>query len=144
MDEIPTGALVSFDANALIYYLEPHDHFFPVVQPFFRQIVSGHLQAATSYLTLLEVLVGPLRQNERTLADRYRSFLTARDGVRLLPIDRLISERAAEIRAQHGLRTPDSIVAATALEANCTHLVTNDTAFRRVENLNVLVVSDYA
>ena len=54
-----------------------------------------------------------------------------------------VANRAAELRARWNLGTPDAIIAATAIETRCTHLVTNDPAFRRVENLKVLVVSDY-
>jgi len=46
------------------------------------------------------------------------------------------------LRASSGLKTPDAIHAASALVAGCTHLITNDPAFRRVPNLVVVVLSD--
>jgi len=54
-----------------------------------------------------------------------------------------ISERAPEIRARWNLRTPDAIIAASALEAGCTHLITNDPPFQRVEGLNVLLLDKF-
>jgi predicted nucleic acid-binding protein len=55
-----------------------------------------------------------------------------------------VAERAAAIRARWNLRTPDAIIAATALQAGCSHLITNDSVFQRVEGLNVLLISDYS
>jgi predicted nucleic acid-binding protein len=48
--------------------------------------------------------------------------------------------RAAEIRARYGLRTPDAIMIATAIESGATLAVTNDDAWRKVEELEVLVL----
>jgi predicted nucleic acid-binding protein len=45
-----------------------------------------------------------------------------------------IAARAAQIRATHGLRTPDAIHAATALQSGASGIVTNDAGFRRLEN----------
>jgi len=50
--------------------------------------------------------------------------------------------RAAEIRARHGLRTPDAIMLATALQSGATLAVTNDSAWRRVEALEILLLRD--
>jgi predicted nucleic acid-binding protein len=41
------------------------------------------------------------------------------------------------------LRTPDAIHAATALNEGCTHLITNDPAFRRVQDLSVTLLDNH-
>jgi predicted nucleic acid-binding protein len=53
-----------------------------------------------------------------------------------------IAERAAQIRADHNLRTPDAIQAATALAAGVIGFVTNDPMFRRVPSLDVLILDE--
>jgi len=58
------------------------------------------------------------------------------------PIGSLQTWRAAQIRADHNLRTPDAIHAATALAAGVTGFITNDPVFRRIESLEVLVLDD--
>jgi predicted nucleic acid-binding protein len=50
--------------------------------------------------------------------------------------------RAAEIRARHGLRTPDAIMVATAIESGATLAVTNDDAWRKVKELEVVMLRD--
>ncbi len=52
------------------------------------------------------------------------------------------ARRAAGIRAEHGLRMVEAIVAATALEAGCTALVGNDRALRRLPAPTYLHVDD--
>jgi len=86
--------------------------------------------------------VGPLRDGHETLADLYRELLSD-PNFGLHDINRNVAERAALIRARFSLRTPDAIVAATAVEHGCSHLITNDPTFRRVEGLRVLVIDDY-
>jgi predicted nucleic acid-binding protein len=142
-DEIPEGSVASFDSNTLIYYIERHATFLPVVAPFFGLLSEGKARASISVLLLVEVLVGPMRSQLDSLVGRYRSFLRTSTGIEVRSVDEPIAERAALIRADYGLRTPDAVVAATALEAGCSHLVTNDPAFRRIDELNVLVIGDY-
>ena len=49
---------------------------------------------------------------------------------------------AARLRAMTGLKTPDALHAAAALEAECTLLITNDSDFRRVVDPPVVVQDD--
>lgn len=53
-----------------------------------------------------------------------------------------IAQKAAEIRAAYGLRTPDAIQFATALQAGVTYFLTNDRGLRKFTEINVLVVND--
>ena len=141
--EVTDGSSVAFEADARIYFIERHELFHSVVTPVFERVASGSIRGHASVLTLLEVLVGPLRDGVSGLADRYRQLLLRSRGFTLHSLDGPIAERAAAIRAQYDLRTPDSIVAATALLSGCSHLITNDSVFRRVPDLTVLVVREY-
>jgi predicted nucleic acid-binding protein len=51
-----------------------------------------------------------------------------------------IADMAARIRATYGLRTPDSLQAATAVRSHVTGLVTNDPVFERVDLFETLVL----
>lgn len=53
-----------------------------------------------------------------------------------------LGEDAARIRAETGLATPDALHAVTALGAGCTAFITNDTDFRRVDDLPIVVLDD--
>jgi predicted nucleic acid-binding protein len=143
-DAIPDGSNVAFDTDSIIYFVERHPEFHPVVAPVFRKAAAGSIVPTISVISLVEVLTLPLRQNMAGLVASYRDLMDDARGFETQPVEHAIANRAAEIRARWNLATPDAIIAATAIEAGCTHLVTNDPAFRRVEDLQVLVISDYA
>jgi predicted nucleic acid-binding protein len=144
IDELEDGTEVAIDTNSIIYFVEQDDKYFPIVQPLFVKIANGLVRPHLSVITLMEVLVRPLRDGLEGLAANYRQTLSPDGRFVLHSFNPQIAERAAFIRAQTNLRTPDAIIAASALEANCTHLVTNDPVFRRVNGLKVLVLGDYA
>ena len=54
-----------------------------------------------------------------------------------LPVDRAVAERAGRIRRQTGIRTPDALIAATALEHRLTLLTRNLRGFEAVRGLRV-------
>jgi predicted nucleic acid-binding protein len=51
-----------------------------------------------------------------------------------------IADIAARLRALHRLRTPDALHAATAVYAQVTGLITNDSVFQRVGAFETLVL----
>lgn len=137
---LPTSGPVYFDASAIIYAVETHSTYWPLLQPLWQQVDGGQLQGMSSALALLECLVAPLRQRDHVLIAAYDQVL-AQSRFQLLPIDRPSLRRSAELRAGIvGLRTPDAIHAATALLANCVLFVTNDPGFTRIPGLPVVVL----
>jgi hypothetical protein len=77
-------------------------------------VAKGTLFAASSELTLLESLVGPLRSGD-TVAASARESLWKQTDTRLIPISVDVLREAARLRAIiPGLKTPDAIHAATA------------------------------
>jgi predicted nucleic acid-binding protein len=51
-----------------------------------------------------------------------------------------VATLAARYRANYRLKTIDALIAATAVHASATGLITNDAALSRVEALDVLVL----
>lgn len=96
------------------------------MQPFFHAVDRGEFQVITSVLTLTEVLVHPLRQKNRLLADQYRRILFHANHVTTIAISEPIAEEAAQLRSTHGLRTPDAIQLATAIHSGASSFLTND------------------
>ena len=88
----------------------------------------------------MEVLVQPIQQGETQLAHDYSDLPLHHPNLSVVPIGIAIAERAAHLRAQYRLRTPDALQIAVALEARCQAFLTNDTALQRVTELRVLVL----
>lgn len=139
-----SGSVVGLDTCPLIYFIEEHPEHFRQVEPFFAAADKGEFRIVTSFVTLTEVLIHPLRQGLEDLARQYRDVLLGSDHLTALAVDREIAEQAAALRAQHGLRTPDAIQLATALRAGASWFPTNDTAFPEVPGLSVLIVKHLA
>ena len=88
-----------------------------------RLAESAGTVVAISPLVTLECLVGPLREDNQVLHDHY---LRALKRFRLLPLEPEHYVRAAELRARHGIRTPDVLHLAAAQMHGCDELWTND------------------
>ncbi len=76
-----------------------------------------------SDLVRLECRVGPLRRNDRAMMERFDNFFTS---AFLIPLNPAAYDLAAELRAQHRLKTPDAIHAAAAILYGCDEFWTND------------------
>ena len=50
---------------------------------------------------------------------------------------------AAQLRAIHGLRTPDALQLAAALAARCPVFITNDRRLSQIPGLRILQLRDY-
>ena len=138
------GGPVGLDTAAFIYLIEEHPRFLPVLQPVFAAMDAGRIEAVSSSLTLLEVLVVPYRAGDLPLADRYEELLTRSRGLRLIEIDRAQLRAAAQLRGVHrGVKTPDAIQLCAALGGGCTTFITNDRDLPSIPGLQVLQLKDY-
>jgi len=132
-----------FDASALIYLLEGREPFAGRVRAELAAIERAHagVRAAVSRLTWLECRVGPMTANDAAALARFDAFFT-RPDLLWVELSRDVVELAAAVRVRHGLRTPDALQAASCLQLGPQHvLLTGDTAFQRVQGLNVSVLA---
>ena len=94
----------------------------------------------TSLVTLIEVLVHPLREGQRDLAQQYRDVLLESASLTAVPLDERIAEQAAELRARHKLQTPDAIQVATALRSGAAWFFTSDADLPEIPGISTLVL----
>jgi predicted nucleic acid-binding protein len=141
---LPPSGVVYADTSSVIYAVEKIEPYFSASAPLWSALHGGTQEVMTSELTLLEVLVKPLRAGDAALVTLYRNVLLGTAGLTCLPVSLAALESAAGLRAQYNLKTPDAIHAATALQAGCAMFVTNDAGFARVPGLNVVVLSQVA
>jgi predicted nucleic acid-binding protein len=136
------GKVVGFDTMPLIYYIEENSHYSGVIDPFFEAIERSEFKVVTSIVTLLEVLVHPIRNGNEILAQKYRDLLFNAENLSTLELNRGIAEEAARLRASHNIRTPDSIQMATAIVGGASFFLTNDTHLPSLPNLKSLVLEE--
>jgi predicted nucleic acid-binding protein len=135
------GTVVGVDTAPLIYLIEENPIYLPFVRPFFEAVHRGEFRVTTSVLTLTEVLVHPMRHGDQELADQYRQILLQASEVTTVPVSEMIAEEAAQLRARHGLRTPDAIQLATAIHSGASSFLTNDSRLPGFASLKVLVLN---
>ena len=136
----PTG-LVYVDANVLIYSVERIEPYRSLLEPMWEQAQGGSLTVASSTVIVTEVLVKPIREGNSEIESQYREVF-ASNAFRLLNASYALFEDAARLRAETGLKTPDALHVATALSMGCALFVSNDTDFRRVQGLPIVVLDD--
>src|SRR5262249_14380943 len=110
---------LSMDTSPFIYLVEKHPHYEARVVAIFGQVSKGHIQVVTSTLTLTEVLTMPFIKNQLQFVREYREMLLNTQSILSVEVDKVIAERAAELRAKYGFKTPDALHVATALETHC-------------------------
>ena len=112
-----------------------------LLEPMWEQVQDGNLAVVSSPILVIEALVKPLRDGNTEIELQYRE-LFASNALRLLDASYQVFEEAARLRAETGLKTPDALHAATALRSRCALFITNDTDFRRVRGLPIVVLDD--
>ena len=128
------------DTAPIIYYVEKHPRYFPIVQPLFEQIDNGNLVSVSSPITLAECLVHPYRMGHSDVVELFSELLI--NQMHFVQIEETIASQAAELRAHHNLGLPDALQCAVALNAGCDAFFTNDIALKRVTELKVVVVDE--
>ncbi len=138
---LPSSGSIYLDTSAVIYSVERHEPYLTLLAPAWQQAEAGHFVLVCSELVISEALVRPIRVGDADLEEAFRAVFAAPE-VQLVATTRQIWEDTARLRAETGLKTPDALHAATALRAGCALFITNDTDYRRVDGLTVVVLDD--
>ena len=143
LDEALQGvSSLAFDTAPIIYFVEANPAYDKLVFNIFNRVSAGELEGWTSVISLSEVLVQPIVVGRNDLQNAYRELLLRSSNFHTLPISAPVAEDAARLRATYGLRLPDAMQIAIAIDADCQAIVCNDHSMRRVSELSVLVLDD--
>jgi predicted nucleic acid-binding protein len=131
---------IALDTSVFIYQLEANARYLALTDQIFTWIERPGGKAVTSTITMTELLVPPYRAADQQQADEFYVLLSTYPNLEWMAPNLEIADRAAKLRALHGLRTPDALHAATAVHAGATGLVTNDPVFERVKDFETLLL----
>jgi predicted nucleic acid-binding protein len=135
---------IMFDTAPIVYFIEEHDVFGEIADEIFKMIKNDlRYHSFSSVITITEVLTQPLRRSRRDIYEKYREFLLNSSNFFIYSIDPIIAEKAAELRAKYGIKTPDAIQLAVGIENKGTIFITNDSDLKRVNEINVLVLNEF-
>ena len=131
---------IALDTSVFIYQLEANARYLAFTDQIFTWIERPGGKAVTSTITMTELLVQPYRAADQQQADEFYVLLSTYPNLEWMAPNLEIADRAAKLRALHGLRTPDALQAATAVHAGATGLVTNDPVFERIKDFETLLL----
>ena len=92
---------------------------------------------------MLELLVQPYRLSDIDRVNQFYALLSSYPRLTWVAPTLEIADLGARLRAEHNLRTPDALQAATALSGGATGFVSNDPVFQRLGNLEVVILDDF-
>ena len=135
--------IIGLDTAPFIYYIEDVAPYADLLDPAFSLLESHALRAVTSTVTLAEILTKPFADKKFSLADEIKFTLKSFSSLSVVPIDEKVGEAAALIRARYAIRLPDALQVAAAIQQEATLFLTNDKRIKKVDAVEVLVLSDF-
>ena len=140
--DLKAGDIIFLDTAPFIYFFKQHPDYFPAIEMLFDRLYETDAQVITSIITYIELTTLPARRGKAQLVRKYRDFLTNSENISLFPLDLSIADQAVELRAQHHFKTPDAIQLGTAVACGADYIITNEKEWRRVEEIQVVMVGD--
>ena len=131
---------IALDTSVFIYQFEADARYIGLTEPIFEWLERPQSKAVTSTITMTEMLVQPYRQADEQRVDEFYARLSTYPHLDWIAPNLQIADLTARFRGEHRLRTPDAIVAATAVHAHASGLITNDSIFERVPGFETLVL----
>ena len=142
---LPKAAFFSpvyIDTSILIYKIENIEPFLSLSFPLWEALEKEEIYIITSQLAYLETMVKPIQLNNQIVCDLYKAVLFETNGLKCISVSFPILRKATEIRAIYNLKTPDAIHIATAILKKASVFLTNDPAFKRVKEMDVIILKE--
>lgn len=127
------------DACAIIYAHEGVEDCRAAVIDWLSKAAAPDSVVMTSSLSRLECRVKPIHDKNTALLDAYDRFF-ARRSLTVLPISDAVLDRAAVLRTEINIRTPDAIHIASAALGLADVFLTNDASLQRCKDVNVVIL----
>lgn len=144
VDALRSYQRIGFDTSVLVYHIEQTSPWATPASTALEAMTAGIFVGTTSVLTLLEIVVRPLRLGRPEIADAYEALIGNITNLAIHDVDARSARIGAELRAHYSLHTPDSVQIAVCMANGAEAFVTNDRRLRRVKEIDVIVLDDFA
>ena len=141
-DALHGVSAILLDSAPVIYHLEQHPIYAPLMRQFFAARTERGIAVVTSPITLAECLVHPIRRGLTELEVSYTNLIVRGQNTRFHPIGEAEGVLAARFRAEHGLKLADAFQAAVAVRARCEAILTNDPHLKGLPEIRRLVLDE--
>ena len=100
-------------------------------------------EGCTSIITLLEVLVRPFQEDDNQTAAKYRELILNSKNLDVLEVNESVVERAAKLRAEYKIKTPDAIQIASAILNKVDLFISNDKDLERIKEVDIITLDSF-
>jgi|SRR3989338_2479725 len=119
--------MIILDTNAVIYYLQNDKKAVQTIDKIRKKENLG-----ISTITEIEIFSFPnLTEIQQLSITKWLEEIT------IFPVDSFLSRQAARLRRIYKIKTPDAIIASTAIFYNA-KLITRDKDFKKIKELDIL------
>ncbi|HEX9666615.1 MAG TPA: PIN domain-containing protein [Thermodesulfobacteriota bacterium] len=133
---------IGLDTSVFIFQLEENPKYRELVNKIFVWLEGPRAHSVTSTVTMLELLVKPYQLSDIDSVNKFYALLSTYPHLEWIAPTLEIADLAAKLRAEYNLRTPDALQVATALSLEATGFISNDTAFQRITDLEILILDE--
>ncbi len=114
------------DTNAILYFLEGRAEKLPL---------EANDNLFISFITKIELLSYDLSSKEKNIIDRLLA------NYEIIYVDDSLIELTVHIRRDHGLKLPDSIIVATAMQCDATVVTADKQILKKALDINIKAVT---
>lgn len=133
---------IFLDTAPIIYFLEKSDLYYEKIKAILQKAIDEDVELCTSAITYEEYEVGPLKNNDRFLIEKFEKFIFDME-INVTDIDPLIASKAAGIRAEYqGYKGMDAVQIACAISQECDLFLTNDKQLRQTRQIACKTVDE--
>jgi predicted nucleic acid-binding protein len=134
---------IGLDTAPFIYFIENVASYADLLDPVFSLLENDALHAVTSTVTFAAILTKPFADKNFSMADEIKFTLKSFSSLSVVAIDEKLAEAAALRRARYTIRLPDALQVAAAIHGEATLFLTTDKRVKKVDAVEVLVLSDF-
>lgn len=145
LKDLNRHSIICIDSPVLIYHLELIKPYDELTRILIKKIAGNQTTCFISALTITELLTKPYRLKDREKINLFEMFIRSIPNTIIKSIDYDISKKAASLRGEYNLRTPDALVLATAIVTGSDLFITNDIALKRfkIDGIKTITLDDY-
>lgn len=136
---------IGLDTMCFIYQFAQDPRFSPLTHPMFELMENKKITAITSTISVIETFVLPEQHDDQFLISEYEKVFLNLPGLTIVPADWAVSRLTSKLRAKYPkIRIPDAIQLSAALLKGCKAFVTNDEQLKKIREIPVILLKDYA
>jgi len=132
--------IAALDTMLFIYHFEGDNQYSAKIAKLLSEIEKGAVKGITSVVTLSEILIGPLTNNNIDLADEYKNALNSFPHLKIMEINQYAATLAASLKAKYKIKLPDALQIAAGLISGADVFITNDKKLKKIKEIKVITL----